>query len=89
MVCQSAEGGDEFDAFVRFVVAEDFDDAVGRASQKKGRVVFVDEARFVDPAARRIAVGEAAEASVICPIPYATRNRQYSTSISSGGAFQA
>lgn len=65
---QGAESGDQLNVF-GFVIAEDTDDPVGGTGEQKSLVIFVDEARFIDAAARWIGVGEAGEALIFGPVP--------------------
>ena len=78
---QGAEGGQDLDAVgcrarceAGVVVAEDFEDAVGRAEHEERGVVFVDEADVVNPAAGRVAGGEAGEEAVVGEVPDARQS---------------
>lgn len=68
-LCQSAEGGDQFDILKGVIVAEDANNAVGGAGKEESLVILVDETCFVDTAAKWVGVGEAGETLVCGPVP--------------------
>lgn len=67
---QCSKSGHNFDFGGILVVAEDLDDAVGGANHEKSLVVFIDEARLVDFAAARVAIGETRESDITLEVPY-------------------